>query len=55
MRNEIKNKKFDSVRSMREIRDKLSSDYIEHPEKEEKDLIEIRQKYGIKSKVKIAS
>ncbi|MFO7890317.1 MAG: hypothetical protein R6V04_08250 [bacterium] len=55
MKNKIKSKKFDSVKLMREIRNKLSNDYIKHPEKEEKDLIRIRQKYGIKGKVKDTS
>jgi len=55
MKNKIKNKEFDSVETMREIRNKLSKKYIKHPEMEEKDLIEIRQKYGIKSKVQAAS
>ena len=39
---------------MREIRDKLSNDYVKHPEKEEADLDEIRQKYGLKKRNRIA-
>lgn len=44
---------YDAVKMMREIRDKLSEEYNQHPEKEINDLIEIRQKYRIKSKAKI--
>ena len=51
--NKKENKKYDAVKMMREIRDKLSKEYNKHPEKEEKDLMEIRRKYGIKSKIKI--
>ena len=47
-----KDKKFDAVRMMREIRDKLSSEYSQHPEKEEIDLAKIRKKYNIKNKIK---
>ena len=43
-----KNKKFDAVRMMREIRDKLSKRYSEDPEAERRDLQDIRRKYGIK-------
>jgi len=43
-----KGKKFDAVRMMREIRDKLAGDYLSDPKKEEQDLIAIRKKYGIK-------
>lgn len=43
-----KNKKFDAVKMMREIRDNLSKKYQEKPELEEKDLELIRKKYSIK-------
>jgi len=38
---------------MREIRDKLSKEYIESPDKENKDLARIRKKYGIRLKQKV--
>jgi hypothetical protein len=44
----MKDKKFDAVRMMREIRDKLSKRYSEDPEAEKRDLLDIRKKYGIK-------
>ena len=44
----MKDKKFDAVRMMREIRDKLSKRYREDPEAEKRDLLDIRKKYGIK-------
>ena len=44
----MKNKKFDAVRMMREIRDRLSKRYIEDPEAEREDLQDIRRKFGIK-------
>jgi hypothetical protein len=44
----MKDKKFDAVKMMREIRDRLGKRYIEDPEAEERDLQEIRRKYGIK-------
>jgi len=48
-------KKFDAVKLMREIRDSLSNKYINNPAAEERDLIRIRNKYGISSqKVKSA-
>lgn len=40
-----KNKKFDAVKMMREIRNKLHQEYSKNPEKREKDLKRIRQKY----------
>ena len=55
MMNKKEEKKYDAVEMMREIRNKLSEEYYRHPEKEEKDLIEIRQKYGIKNKIKVES
>jgi len=41
-----KDKEFDAVRMMREIRDKLSKRYSEDPEAERRDLEAIRRKYG---------
>ncbi|MFQ6073216.1 MAG: hypothetical protein ACE5KT_11040 [Methanosarcinales archaeon] len=46
----MKNKKFDAVKMMRKIREKLSKKYSENPEIEIKDLEIIRKKYGIKVK-----
>lgn len=43
----MKNKKFDAVKMMREIRDKMSKAYIKDPEAEKIDLEAIRRKYGI--------
>ena len=39
----MKNKKLDAVKMMREIRDKLSKEYIKNPEKEKSDLEYIRK------------
>jgi len=44
----MKDKKFDAVRMMREIRDKLSKIYTKDPDAEKRDLEVIRRKYGIK-------
>ena len=44
----MKDKEFDAVRMMREIRDELSRSYIEDPSAVRRDLQEIRKKYGIK-------
>jgi len=44
----MKDKKFDAVRMMREIRDKLSEIYAKDPEAEKRDLQGIREKYRIK-------
>ncbi|MCF6147606.1 MAG: hypothetical protein E3K37_03000 [Candidatus Kuenenia sp.] len=52
MSNNKKEKNFDAVKMMREIRDTLSKQYIENPELEEKDLELIRKKYGIREKEK---
>lgn len=43
----MESKKFDAVKMMRDIRDRLSKRYIEDPEAEKRDLQEIRRKYGI--------
>jgi hypothetical protein len=47
-----KDKKFDSVKMMRDIRDRLHKEYEKDPKKREKDLIRIRKKY---MRVKVAS
>lgn len=52
--NNKKIKKFDSVKMMREIRDKLSKKYSKNPDKEIDDLNKVKVKYRIKSKVKVA-
>ncbi|MHA1666619.1 MAG: hypothetical protein ACTSW7_04540 [Candidatus Thorarchaeota archaeon] len=44
----MKDKEFDAVRMMREIRDELSRRYNEDPSAEGKDLQEIRKRCGIK-------
>lgn len=52
----MKDKKFDAVKMMREIRDKLSQLYKEDPEAEKRDLEFIRSKYKVKAKnVKVHS
>ncbi len=43
----MKNKNFDAVRMMREIRDKLSEIYTKDPEAAKRDLEAIRVKYRI--------
>ncbi len=53
MKNNSNEKSFDAVTMMRQIRDKLSKEYLANPDKEEKDLEQIREKYGIKSKQKV--
>ena len=53
MKTNKKEKKFDSVKMMRETRDKLSQKYSKAPDKEIDDLEKIRAKYRIKSKVKV--
>ena len=44
-----KKKTFDSVQMMREIREKLSEKYWNHPEILKKDLDAIRKKYNFKT------
>ena len=44
----MKDKKFDAVRMMGVIGDKLSKRYSEDPEAERRDLQDIRRKYRIK-------
>lgn len=41
-------KKFDAVKSMREIREKLSEKYWKHPEILKQEMGAIREKYNIK-------
>jgi hypothetical protein len=41
----IKDKKFDAVKMMREIRDRLHEEYQENPEKRKLDLERIRREY----------
>ena len=48
-----KEKTIDAVAMMREIRDKLSKEYLDNPGVEEKELEQIRRKYGIKIKEKV--
>lgn len=43
-----KNKKFDAVKMMREIREKLSEKYWKHPDILKKEMDAIRKKYNIK-------
>ena len=49
VQSEMKDKKFDAVRMMREIRDKLSRIYLKDMELEERELQSIREKYRIKA------
>ena len=44
----MKDKNFDAVRMMREIRDKLSKIYTKDPEARKRDLEVIRVQYRIK-------
>lgn len=46
----MKGKKFDAVKMMREIRDRLSQVYTKDPDAEKRDLELIRRKYKIKDK-----
>lgn len=43
-------KKFDAVKMMRDIRDKLVERYLGNPELQTKELEEIRREYAIKEK-----
>ena len=52
--NNKKEKKYDSVKMMREIRDRLSKEYSQNPDKEIDDLKKIRNKYKIYSNVKVS-
>lgn len=42
-----KNKKFDAVQMMRDIREKLSEKYWKHPDILKKEMEEIQKKYNI--------
>jgi len=46
----MKNKKFDSVKFMRKVREELSKKYTKNPELEKRDMQKIREKYCIKEK-----
>ena len=50
MQAKAKQKKFDAVKMMRDIRDALSKKYSKHPESQTADLEAIRKKYGIKKR-----
>ncbi|MEO5648351.1 MAG: hypothetical protein ABIR03_00330 [Ginsengibacter sp.] len=43
-----KNKKFDAVQMMRDIREKLSEKYWKHPDILKKEMEAIQKKYNIK-------
>ena len=45
----MKKKKFDAVKMMRDIRDKLTKRYLKNPDLEISDLQKIRRKYKIKA------
>jgi hypothetical protein len=42
------NKNFDAVKTMREIREKLSKKYWKHPELLKQEMEKIREKYQLK-------
>lgn len=44
----MEKKKFEAVKMMREIREKLSEKYWKHPEILKKEMQEIRKKYNLK-------
>jgi hypothetical protein len=46
-----RNKKFDAVQMMREIREKLSERYWKHPDVLKKEMEAIRKKYKISRRV----
>ena len=48
----MKKKKFDAVKMMRDIRDKLTKRYLENPDLELKDLEKIRIKYKLKTEIR---
>jgi len=48
----MKKKKFDSVKLMRDIRDKMTKRYLDNPELEKADLEKIRRKYHLTKKEK---
>ena len=53
MKPNSREKKFDAVEMMRKIRNKLSRRYLKNPELEEKDLEQMRKKYGIQTREKV--
>jgi hypothetical protein len=48
----IKNNKIEAVKMMREIREKMATEYNKNPEKENVDLRAIRRKYKFSGKKK---
>lgn len=48
-----KEKKFDAVKMMRDIRDRMNSDYLKNPVAFKKRLDAINEKFGIKKNSKI--
>ena len=49
-----KNKEFDAVQMMREIREQLSEKYWKHPDILKKEMQAIREKYNLKATPKTA-
>lgn len=47
----LKDKKFDAVKMMRKIRERMSQLYKEDPDAEKRDLEFIRNKYKVKVKI----
>ena len=47
----LKDKKFDAVKMMRKIRERMSQLYKEDPDAEKRDLEFIRSKYKVKVKI----
>lgn len=43
----------DAVKLMREIREQLSAEYLEHPEREAEDLAAIKKKYNIQKSTEV--
>lgn len=50
-----KDKKFDAVLMMREIRENLSEKYWKHPDILKKEMQEIREKYNLKISVAVTN
>lgn len=50
----MKNKKYDAVKEMRTIREKLSAKYWKQPEVLKKELAAIRKKYNFKENFPIS-
>ena len=51
MKNKLE-KSYDAVKTMRDIRERLSKEYFKNLEKEKKDLKRIHSKFLIKAKMK---